>query len=259
MKFHERFDIDVNFDDAQERFVNRVYNEIWLSFFLSLYDNDRYRVHRSVATAIGERYQFHQSIHELIGQNFLKNLQGIEALYEGLERGGSYRRDIEAIVRKLIATSELDLGIEWNSGKFFRKGATVLDDALVNDPLHWLKDQGYESVLKPFEKGLRHLLEAHSRKELFGDVITDMYESVEALAKIVTGRADRDLSANREMFLSKINASDKYKEILKKYIDYANDFRHAAKEGEPKPSVTEHEVESFVYLTGLFIRLAMPA
>jgi hypothetical protein len=85
-----------------------------------------------------------------------------------------------------------------------------------------------------------------------------MYEALEALAKIVTGRPDKDLSANRELFIKKVKASDEYKQLLKDYIDYANKFRHAVKEGESRPKLTEKEAESFIYLTGLFIRLAIP-
>jgi sulfur transfer protein SufE len=85
-----------------------------------------------------------------------------------------------------------------------------------------------------------------------------MYEALEALAKVVTGR-DKDLSANRELFLSKVKASEGYKGILKEYIEYANNFRHAPKQGQEKPNVSVNECESFVYLTGLFIRLAIRA
>jgi hypothetical protein len=45
--------------------------------------------------------------------------------------------------------------------------------------------------------------------------------------------------------------------LLKEYIEYANNFRHALKEGEKRPAVSVAEVESFVYLTGIFIRLAI--
>ncbi len=68
---------------------------------------------------------------------------------------------------------------------------------------------------KPFEKGLKHLLEAHVKQDQLLDVITDMYEAVEALAKIVTERPNKDLSGNREMFISKVGASDAYKVLLK--------------------------------------------
>jgi hypothetical protein len=110
----------------------------------------------------------------------------------------------------------------------------------------------------PFEKGLRHFLESLNKPDLLSDVVTDLYEAVEALAKIVTGR-DKDLSANREQFLSRVRAAEEYKPLLRWYIEYANEFRHAADRGTPKPSLSAAEVESFVYLTGLFIRFALQA
>jgi len=58
------------------------------------------------------------------------------------------------------------------------------------------------------------------------------------LAKIVTGRPQKDLSANREAFLKKVQASDAYKAILKEYIKYANEFRHATEEGKQKPELS---------------------
>ncbi len=64
-------------------------------------------------------------------------------------------------------------------------------------------------------------------------------------------------SANRELFISNVKASKEYKKILVEYINYANEFRHASKEGKNKPAISQQEAESFIYLTGLFIRLAV--
>jgi hypothetical protein len=99
-------------------------------------------------------------------------------------------------------------------------------------------------------------LESDKRPELLSDVITDMYEALESLATIITGK-DKDLSANRELFVKKLRVSENYKTILKEYISYANDFRHGSSQDSQKPSPSNHEVESFIYLTGAFIRLAM--
>ena len=157
----------------------------------------------------------------------------------------------------MISESEIDIGVRWIDHRFIRSGAMLLDDKLINDALHWLRNNNYSSVLDPFEKGLEHFLHSDKRPELLFDVITDMYESLEALSKIITGRSKKDLSANRELLISKVNASEEYKKILSEYITYANKFRHALEEGKKKPLVSQSEVESFIYLTGLFIRLAI--
>ncbi|MDE3242621.1 MAG: hypothetical protein KGO52_07900 [Nitrospirota bacterium] len=126
----------------------------------------------------------------------------------------------------------------------------------MNDVLGYLAAKGYEGVLEPFRKGLDHFLHSEKKAELLSDVITDMYEALEALVKIYTGR-DKDLSANAELFISKLKVSEEYKPVIKSYIDYANEFRHAAEKGQKKPSPSRQEVESFIYMTGLFIRLAI--
>lgn len=95
------------------------------------------------------------------------------------------------------------------------------------------------------------------KPQLLPDVVTDMYEALESLAKITTDRGDKDLSANRDLFIKAIKVSEDYKPILKEYISYGNHIRHAGKDRKPKPSLKRKEVESFIYLTGLFIRLAV--
>lgn len=148
------------------------------------------------------------------------------------------------------------MSIRWENGNFLPSGAALLDEALVNDPLRWLRGKRYESVSSAFEKSLRHLMGAHRRPELLGDAITDAYEALEALAQIVTGRG-KDLSGNQELLVSKLKVSTEYKPILSKYIAYANKFRHPVQEGTVRPQISNAEVESFIYLTGSVIRLAM--
>jgi hypothetical protein len=160
------------------------------------------------------------------------------------------------MIDKIVRDSETDLGISWQPPHFVPTGAPLLDERLVNDQLRWLRDQNYNTVYEPFAKGLSHFMESEKKPQLLADVLTDMYESAEALAKIVTGR-DKDLSSNREAFVSKVKASDHYKMLLKNYIAYANEFRHGEQEQKPRRSISRPEAESFVYLTGLFIRLVV--
>jgi len=61
----------------------------------------------------------------------------------------------------------------------------------------------------------------------------------------------------REEFISKLKLPDSYKKMLKEYIDYGCDFRHAVESGKLRSWPLPHESEAFVYSTGLFIRLAI--
>jgi len=257
MKFTERFGIEVGLEEAQKRFVNRIHNRVYLGFLTELDSDVQWMIHRGIASALGDLYDNKIYVEQQIGRDFLRNLHALETLYKAYSIIDGCK-EIDSLIKLSLSESEVDLGIRWENGKFIPSGAKLLDDELVNKALHWLKDRKHENVLVPFEKGLSHFLHSEKRPELLSDVITDMYEALEALAKIVTERPDKDLSANKELFISKINASSEYKKILSEYINYANNFRHAADGKNQKPELNKKEVESFVYLTGLFIRLAIP-
>jgi hypothetical protein len=260
--FHKRFDIEVGLEEAKRRFVHRVHNLIFDEWYWNAIQFiDRDVVVKYIAARLGDAYSstYFSALHG--SGDFLKNLNAIEAMRDFVAGRPTYgpqvARHLDGVVQEILDMSEVELGVTYAAGRFQRKGAALLDQRLVNDSLHWLAAKGYESVLTPYRKGLEHLLRSSQQRQVGADVITDMYEAVEALAKIVV-RNDADLSANRERFISEVKASGPYKRLLKEYIEYANDFRHAGEEGKPKPQPSEREAESFVYLTGVFIRLAMP-
>lgn len=222
-------------------------------FFFDISNNERYRIHHEIVSALGEKYSSHKNLSDHIGDDFYRNLLALETFYLSIDPYD--RSELDNLIKQLITKSEIDLGVRWGNGRFIKSGAKLLDDKLVNDTLHWLREKRYLSVLAPYEKGLEHFLYSDKRPELLSDVITDMYEALEAISNIITGK--KELSANRELYISKVKASDEYKFILREYIDYANKFRHAAEEGKKKPLISQQEVESFIYLTGIFIRLAI--
>ncbi|HOI75197.1 MAG TPA: hypothetical protein PLO63_13715 [Syntrophales bacterium] len=258
-KFHNRFSINLDLDEAKRRFINRVKNFIFFDFFYTRFtDAERKKMSLKSASFLGEDYFPNFIFTIFINNDFYRCLQALEAFYRSIDaRYGSEKNDFDKLIMLIIKESEIDLGITWESGRFLRTGAKLLDEQLVNENLRWLSDEKFSAILQPFEKGLMHFIEAEKRPELLSDVITDMYEALEALAMIVTGRDNKDLSANVELFIKKTGASQNYKKILKEYISYANDFRHAQGKNKKKPDLSKTEVESFIYLTGIFIRLSV--
>ncbi len=262
--FHERFEIEVGVEEARRRFINRISNAVFDRLMSQADRNgvvDMGTLYRRVRYILGEGPRAVPSFDHYVGYDFYRCLRVLEALFQSLEGNehdkSRYGDFLTIRIIQALQASEIDLGIDWQPPIFVPTGARLLDERLVNEQLHWLSEPQYRTVYEPFEKGLSHFLEAEKKPQLLTDVVTDMYESVEALAKIVTGRPSKDLSGNAEMFISKVKASDHYKKLLKEYIAYANEFRHAAQEGKPRSSLSRAEAESFVYLTGLFIRLAI--
>jgi hypothetical protein len=256
--FHERFEIQIGVNDARQRFIRRVSNYIFGSFFDGQIDSTiKTRVVLwQVANALGEEYKSYNDFKDYVRGDFHRCLHVLEVSYNALT-DPAQKLQLNNMIVLVLSQSEIDLGVSWQKPFFTRSGARLLDQHLVNEPLRWLSDPKYRSVYAPFEKGLSHFLEAEKKPLLLADVITDMYESVEALSKVVTGRNTKDLSANAEMLIKMVRASDHYKQLLKDYISYANQFRHAVKQDGARPVLSISEVESFIYLTGLFIRLAI--
>lgn len=251
-KFEDRFGIEVPIEKARKLFVNRVHYRI-------LEDVGGGDVeYEEVALHSGERVcddlGLPRPLPDIVGDDFHRNLKAIEALYGATSR----KAKLDKRVRAILGLSEIDLGVRWEDGEFKRAGSRTLDKKLVRDVLGWARDQGYETVTAPFEKGLRRLLESTNRPELRIDVVRDTYEALEAVAKVVTGK-EGNLNRSQQQFTKAIHAPDVYERILKEYIAYADKFRHAAPVAGPKPTLSAEEVESFVYLTGIFIRFAMRA
>lgn len=248
--FHERFDIPLEDTEVKRRFIYRLsllfLDDFWDELEVAGVDIDRY--FRSLQYVIGDRSV--ESVDNYIGDDFHRCLRVVEAMYQ-IVGEADIRELWSAAIHKAIRDSETDLGIDWQPPIFVRTGARLLDQSLVNEPMRWLSAPRYQAVLEPFQRGLSHYLAGR-----LADTVTDMYEAVEALARVVTER-NRELSSNREMFISSIGASDYYKQLLRDYIAYANQYRHAAQQDRPRPPLSEPEVESFIYLTGLFIRLAI--
>jgi hypothetical protein len=263
--FHQRFNIEVGLETAKQRFVNRILNAIDSEMDgLATEHKYPYRYKEEmiyVANVLGEEASGANPFKYYTGTDFNKLLLCLEALYAALKEYKSFSseweiKDLDRIIRWALSISEVDLNVEWDNGIFKKRGAELLDNQLVREPMQWLADTKYESVLAPFRKGLTHYLEANINQEKLADTVTDMYEALEAMAKVVTGK-DRDLSANREKFISLLHLSDHYRTMLGNYIEYANQYRHAVKKGEKRKPPLQNEVEAFFYTTGLFIRLAI--
>jgi len=259
--FHVRFDIDVPVPDARRRFLNRIENRV-LKLAEALDKAARANSINvldpliiEVETALGESHRkivssrtgFREVWREVVNDNFSRCLQAIEGFHQALsEYGQPVVQKLSAAVNETLKQSEVDLGITWHDGFFLKKGAELLDENLVNENLRWLAEPKYQNVLVPFRKGLSHLLEGTKDAQRFGDTVTDMYEAAEAMARIVTGKPSRDLASLREEFVSTLRLPDAYKKLLKEYIDYGCDFRHAVQTGQKRTWPPEYETEAFV-------------
>ncbi|MCH9029118.1 MAG: hypothetical protein IH819_05780 [Bacteroidetes bacterium] len=255
MKFHQRFtNIDIGADEARRRFTNRLLYVLFPSY-PSITDNQLPLASR----ALGEPAKNVNDFETVIRSDFYRLLDMLERLVtilpnENAKTGGLTATDLSEQIKQELDSVDIDLEIEWRDGKFYHRGARLLDDKLVDDPLEWLKNSGLSTVYEPFTKALDHLLRARKDGRFLDDAVTDAYDALEAMAKEVCD-TNKKFDDIRELFVSKIKASQKFKSIAKEMSQYAHAFRHGASEVKPKPKPTMAEVEAFIYTVGILIRL----
>ena len=259
--FYKRFDTPIGIEEARRRFVARVCNSIfdnWDLLYSKLPPLALNMILRPIASELGIRHNTNfRSIYDFINtDNYFEVLRGVEVIYKkGSDPGLKFVIDGD-MNDNIIAKSELDLGIQWQNGKFIRTGAKLFDEKIVDDLLKWLGGKGYKTVIEPFEQARNHLLESESRPQVLLHVITKSYEALEALSLILVGKSN--LRGNQELFIKKVNGDDFHKKILKEYVEYGNAYRHPPKSNaSPRPQLSIAKAEFFFYFTGTLIRLAM--
>ncbi len=151
-------------------------------------------------------------------------------------------------MNRIMILSEIDLGVFWKDGKFYLSGAKELDDALIFDPLEWLSS--YPETQKQFAIALDHYKKSIKNIPAGKDAITNSYTSVEALTKEIL-KNNNSFEKNSDSLMEKLNLPKEYKNIVHYYKQLAHEYssRHAGSNPSHK------EVEAFVYLTGLLLRL----
>lgn len=264
-KFHERFqEVEINKEEVLSNTLNRFVNMIfdWPNGYLGRIEkNDakRREIESFVVSYGGVRYNYGRpGIKNYLYNDIYRALKMIEGLYHYLIN--NYDKPVadklDEYVREIINFAELDINIKWNNGIFSRKGAELLDRELVDKTLEWLKIEEFETVYEPFQDSLEHLMKSSKEPDRLHDGISNAFEALEGMAKIVCSN-EGTLHGNKSRLIKRMGVSPQYEKLLNIYIDIGNPHRHSGSSEKPKPDLTEHEVESYIYLTGIFLRLVM--
>jgi hypothetical protein len=266
-------------EEAKTKFLNR----IRVGIFHWLQDNDRAKffdehfiwwiseqmgeswgneVHRR---DYGEGYYSYLTLDKMAGQDFYKTLEIVEKCYQYIAEGrarniegyGSYYIDTSKLVNtekfeermtNIMLLSETDIGVFWKDRKFYLSGAKELDEALIADPLDWLAQ--WPRAREQFTIALDHYKKSLTNTAAGKDAITNCYTSMEMLSQEFL-QNDRSFDKNSDALVNKLTLPKEYRNVVHYYKQVANEYgsRHAG--SDP----AHREVEAFVYLTGLLMRL----
>lgn len=278
-EFRKRMGLEnIDTDEARKRFLNRIGVSIlrWLqdNKGRTFYDeNFIWWISEQLGESWGDRVQARESgsgywsditMETMTNGDFHQTLLVIEKAYQYLienkpghiyDRYGFNKQDelinpynFNERMNRIMLLSETDLGVFWKDGKFYLSGAKELDEALIGDTLEWLAK--YPEAQKQFSTALGHYKKSIQNIAAGKDAITNSYTSVEVLAKGIL-RNTRGFGKNSDDLVDKLGLPKEYKNVVHYYKQLANEYgsRHAGSNPIHK------EVEAFVYLTGLLLRL----
>jgi hypothetical protein len=274
--FETRFGIEVSLEEAQRRFRTRIDTRV----LNKLTKSERSRVlaayQRDVgAVTLGGPFVYETGIMPTILEaagaaaeslEFLRATTGhfedflriVELAYqEAREKRIGISREVELA----LEAAEHSLGIGWHDGVFWPQVAAALEDP-IQRYMHalGLRDEGFASVATAYMHGRRRLEEAGTDENELKDVIVSMYEALEGVAKMITGR-DRTLNANQKLLARELRLPVQFEGILTQLVDYGNTYRHAPALRESttrpsRPTIRRNLAEAYTHLVGAFIRLA---
>lgn len=261
-RFNEIFGIQDDLLTEQRRFVERInqtalasiekfqypisYKLIFevVCYWLGTNANDR------IAKANQGNYfsseTFIPPLRSLTHDEFMETLKVLEFLYKALEKSPDSQKTLSRSIENALGYATVDLGVTWNAGMFYPSGAQELDVKLIEEPLKWLQDFPNEKA--DYLKSIK----GYANKQL-DVVIINCYIAVEGLARVILEN-QKTLDNNREGLMKTLGLSQEWKALLSNFITYANEFkRHAS---ENRHNLNPVEVEGFLYMTGVLLRMA---
>jgi len=243
--------------EAKRRFVERVVEDI----FAQLDSIALPSFKRAFATLLGKRYHAALALAAYIEPGFEGAVEALEAVHAAYRR--RFPADVAGLhaldrqMQALLEEADVELGLQWANGQFVHYDVTILDERLIDQVLRGLHEHNYEHVLTPYRQGLRSFVHAQQHPEELAQVVSAMAEAFEAFAHHLMPRAEADLDANTDLWITACNASPGSHDLLRAYMAYAQTMRQTPQCGRAQRSVSIQEVELFLYLTSIFIRFAM--
>jgi hypothetical protein len=258
--FDANFGFSTDLEQERNRFVNRM-GSLFDKFKRDLKFDEYNSLFEKVCYELGENYRkilsdysrivrpvTAPSLQVLSGIDFNKVLRLIVALYNSYD-GNNYVQHhiISKSVTDALSKSQMDVGVKWVNGSFYPAGEDLLDEQVIEGALKSLHNYPNEN------KDITIALTNYQSGRLDG-VIENCYLAIEGLTRKVL-KNDRTLLNNKVELLQLVGSSRYWGKIVSAYIEYANEMRRHA--SEERHNLKANEVEGFLYLTCLIIRLVI--
>lgn len=258
----KRFNINITLKDAQGKFINKINN---ILFNGQAFNSSTFKIEDfkwELCNDIGLVYHSYENFNNtyLVNIPFNEYLLRLQCFLNILYFRNKEKHDILfSIIRDAINTSTIDIGLriknnKKNSAQIYFSGSKLLDDKLVDDVLGVLEGENKSAIKLAFEKGLKEFLESRKEKDKLKNSIRDMQLACDETIKVLFD--DKNFGFKhffKDERWKKIGLNEYQKQIfwnLNEYIDKL--VKHKA-----DSKINSEDAELVIYLTGLFIRIAL--
>jgi len=266
---YKRFNITVNLDGAISIFRNKIENILshgQLGEEIFETKDNEIDVFWELCNVLGIEYQYHgysggKVSHIFDDLNFPEYLFRLQILLNFLLDCGKKQSAINliGIIENAINASPTDLGIrikfyKTKGAQILFSGAKLLDSKLVDDILGVLEDKEKLPIKVAFEKGLREFSEGKKAPEKLRDCVRDMQLATDELMHFVF--KDKNIGLKhlfKDKRCEKLGLNQYQVQIFWQYKEFADKL--AKHKSDAK--IDEFDAESFIYLTGLLMRLIL--
>jgi hypothetical protein len=258
-EFDQLFGIKKTHSEAETEFINRVENTLFSAFpdpkypdYLGYSEYFKY-----LCTELGKKSQDYYSvtghylpISTLTDGRFLDTLRAIAALYKVYRlRNRYFAEQFANRVIELLDMSSIKLGIRWVDGMFYPDPIPEIDQFLIDENLIFLNN--FPDAKKDIQIALKNYQQGST-----AEILEKCYSALEQVAQnLCNSKQPLHREDLKTTIISKINASQKWKDFLDSFISYANDVRHGKKEG--RHELDKNEIESYLFLSLIMIRMIM--
>lgn len=267
-KFNQLFSIPISKEEEMDKFVQRVNQTIFSDIKDNPYPASYESIFKNICYYLGINHQDEirkknrdnygysliiPSLRSLTNDDFYKTLKMIVLLYKYFDDNEEWKNKISKWVTIAISNAEKDLGIRWSDGMFYSSGAEFLDEHLIDDIIGVLQTEDRKAILIAYKKGLKEFWESRSDRNKFKNVIRDMQLSLDEASKVLI--SDKNVGFQyllKDKKWDKIIANKYYQKIFFQLNELADKLvKHKSDE-----EFDIIEIETFIYLTGIFLRVA---
>lgn len=249
-KFSERFNLEIDAEEAKHRFMLRMN----ASFFQSDFYKKDLRHHQDVlaqkaAGSLLEPYRFYTTPQSYIGDDFFRCLQVVEVMFAHFHELNDRERvaKIDTLIKEILGHDSIRLALEWKDGRFFPTSPDLLDRSLIEETLTWLAVMDSKPLSEAYAAAIGLFVKNEIKPEAAQELLRTLSNALLLFLKQLSNTVSQD-PVSALLAWSGRFPENSYGRMLAGQV--AEQFKFA----QQNAALSRSDRESLLFLTGTFFR-----